>query len=68
MEAEAEKLLNELKNYYCQKCNSKSISGFLRVRSEKEIKQAVEVADLPKAAVHALKWVIFQEDEPKRKE
>ena len=63
-----EKSLTDLKKYFCSQCSPKSISGYMRVRSEKEIEQAITSSGLSKYAIHALQWVLFNQEEPKKKE
>lgn len=68
MDSDLEKSLNELKKYFCSRCNSKGISSFVNVRSDKEIEQAITSAGLSKSAVHVLEWVLFRQDNPKKEE
>ena len=68
MDNDLEKPLTELKKYFCSRCNTKGISAFVNVRSDKEIEQAITNSGLSKSAAHALQWVLFKQDEPKKEE
>jgi hypothetical protein len=57
-------ILADLRKHFCATCQVKP-TGFLRVRNDKEVQQAIDTCGLSRAAIHALRWVLFQRDDPR---